>query len=401
MPILFAVVLTDLIGFGIVIPLLPFYGMHFGASPLVVTLLMSTYSLFQLFVAPLWGGLSDRHGRRPILLVSLAGSVAGYLWLGFADTLWMLFAARAVQGACAGNIAAAQAYVADVTTPENRAKGMGMIGAAFGIGFIIGPALGGTLAGSDPVSPDIVSPAFLGAALSALAFIGTLAFLKESLPEAARGARRTGRLAAGSRALRLPALRLLLLLFFAIVFAFAGMETTFALWASAQFGWGALQVGYLMTYVGICSALVQGGLIGRLTRMFGEERLLLAGTATIAVGLLAIPLSSTLLILVVATGLLAIGMGMTQPAINSLISRRAGASEQGEVMGVAQSFGSLARILGPAFAGALFGGFGRNAPYYAGAALMALVLATAFRLLPRGAPSLASDAPQGMHERKR
>jgi MFS transporter, DHA1 family, tetracycline resistance protein len=127
--------------------------------------------------------------------------------------------------------------------------------------------------------------------------------------------------------------------------------------------------------------------------MFGEERLLLAGTATIAVGLLAIPLSSTLLILVVATGLLAIGMGMTQPAINSLISRRAGASEQGEVMGVAQSFGSLARILGPAFAGALFGGFGRNAPYYAGAALMALVLATAFRLLPRGTPSLVSKSP--------
>src|SRR5882672_7365699 len=257
MPILFAIVVTDLIGFGIVIPLLPFYGLHFGASPLVITLLMSTYSLFQLFVAPLWGGLSDRHGRRPILLLSLAGSVAGYLWLGFADTLWMLFAARAVQGACAGNIAAAQAYVADMTTPENRAKGMGMIGAAFGIGFVIGPALGGALAGSDPVSPDIVSPAFLGAILSALAFLGTAAFLKESLPEAARGVLHGGRLDAGARALRRPALRLLLLLFFATVFAFAGMETTFALWASRQFGWGAAQVGFLMTYVGICSALMQ------------------------------------------------------------------------------------------------------------------------------------------------
>ncbi|HEX3499868.1 MAG TPA: MFS transporter [Stellaceae bacterium] len=391
MPILFAIVVTDLIGFGIVIPLLPFYGEHFGASPLVVTLLMATYSLFQLFGAPFWGRLSDRHGRRPILLVSLAGSVAGYLWLGAADALWMLFAARALQGACAGNIAAAQAYVADVTTPENRAKGMGMIGAAFGIGFIIGPALGGALAGSDPAAPDVAAGAFLGAGLSALAFLGTLLFLKESLPESLRGTRRDGRLVAMSRVLRRPALRFLLILFFAIVFAFAGMEATFALWAMRQFGWGAAQVGYLMTYVGICSALMQGVLIGRLAKRFGEERLLVAGIAAITLGLAAIPLSSGLALLIVASGLLAIGMGMTQPAINSLISRRAAASEQGEVMGVAQSFGSLARIVGPAFAGLLFSGFGRNAPYYAGAALMTLIFVVALRLLHPDLPSLASQ----------
>jgi MFS transporter, DHA1 family, tetracycline resistance protein len=394
MLILFAIVLTDLIGFGMVIPLLPFYGEHFGASPLVVTLLMSTYSFFQLFGAPLWGRLSDRRGRRPILLISLAGSVAGYLWLGFADALWMLFAARAVQGACAGNIAAAQACVADVTTPENRAKGMGMIGAAFGIGFIIGPALGGTLAGRDPAAPDVASPAFLGAALSALAFLGTALFLKESLPEALRGAVRGGRLAAVSHALGRPALRLLLLLFFAIIFAFAGMETTFALWASRQFGWRAAQVGYLMTYVGICSAVVQGGLIGRLTRRFGEERLLLVGIAAITLGLAAIPLSTGLAILILATSLLALGMGVTQPSLNSLISRRAAASEQGEVMGVAQSFGGLARIFGPGFAGVLFEGFGRHAPYYAGAVLMAGVLVLALRLLVRPkALVLASNTP--------
>jgi DHA1 family tetracycline resistance protein-like MFS transporter len=393
MVVLFAIVLTDLIGFGIVIPLLPFYGEHFGASPLVVTLLMSVYSLCQLFVAPFWGRLSDRWGRRPILLISLAGSFAGYLWLGFADTLWMLFAARALLGAGAGNIAAAQAYVADVTTPENRAKGMGMIGAAFGFGFIIGPALGGMLAGSDPHAPNVAAPAFLGAALSALAFLGTILFLKESLPPALRGKARGGRLDAVSRALRRPPLRLLLLLFFVIIFAFAGMETTFALWAMRQFNWGAAQVGYLMTYVGVCSALMQAGLIGMLTRRFGEERLLLAGIAAITLGLVAIPLSSTLAILMLATSLLAFGMGMTQPTLNSLISRRADATEQGEVMGVAQSFGSLARILGPAFAGALFEAFGRNAPYYAGAVLMALVLALALRLLPRGEPDLTAEKP--------
>src|SRR5713101_6868462 len=225
MPILFAIVLTDLIGFGIVIPLLPFYGEHFGASPLVVTLLMSAYSLLQLFGAPLWGRLSDRHGRRPILLVSLAGSIAGYLWLGFADALWMLFAARALQGACAGNIASAQAYVADVTTPENRAKGMGMIGAAFGIGFIIGPALGGLLAGGDPATARLGAPFYVGAGLSALAFTGALVFLKESLPPERRGSiRRVGRLAAITDKLGRPNLRGLILLSFLVVLAFAGME---------------------------------------------------------------------------------------------------------------------------------------------------------------------------------
>jgi DHA1 family tetracycline resistance protein-like MFS transporter len=381
MPVLFAVIVIDLIGFGLVIPLLPFYGEYFLASPLVVTLLMSTYSLFQLSAAPLWGRLSDRHGRRPILLVSLAGGVVGYLWLGMADALWMLFAARALQGVCAGNIAAAQAYVADVTTPENRAKGMGMIGAAFGIGFIIGPALGGALAGSNPTAPDVAAPAFFAAALSASAFCAALVFLKESLSPALREVKRRNRREAVTRALRRPTLRRLLLIFFVVGFAFAGMETTFALWASRQFGWGAAQVGYVLTYIGICSAVVQGGFIGRLSRRFGEERLLSAGIGSLGLGLLAIPISASIPALVIATGLLAFGMGMIQPSVNSLISRRAVSDEQGEVMGVTQSFGSLARILGPFFAGVLFVGIGPSAPYFAGAALMSGVLVLALRTM--------------------
>lgn len=388
--VLFGIVLVDLIGFGIVIPLLPFYGERFGASPLEVTLLMATYSFFQLFTAPLWGRLSDQYGRRPILLLSLVGSVVSYLWLGFADALWMLFAARAVQGAMAGNIAAAQAYIADVTTPENRAKGMGLIGAAFGFGFIIGPALGGLLAGSDPLHPAVAAPSFLGAGLSALAFVGTLLFLKESLPAERRGARRTGRIEAIGRALHRPMLRHLVLVFFVIIFAFAGMETTFAIWANAQFDWGAAQVGYVLTFVGVLSALIQGGLIGRLTKRFGEERVLLAGVTAILIGLLAIPLASKLAVLLVATAFLAIGMGLTQPSVNSLISRQASGHEHGEVMGVAQSAGSLARILGPALAGFLFGHFGRNAPYLAGAALMALVILLLLRFLRQEAPVLAA-----------
>lgn len=376
MPILFAIVLTDLIGFGIVIPLLPFYAEHFGASPNTVTLVMATYSAGQLLMAPVWGRLSDRLGRRPILLTSLLGSILSYLWLGFADSLWVLFAARLLQGAMAGNIAAAQAYVADVTTPDRRAKGMGMIGAAFGLGFIFGPFLGGVLAGSDPHQPNTAAPAFLAAGLSALAFLGTVAFLKESLPPEARrsAAVRVSRLVAIRRAFDRPRLRLLILLFFAITAAFSAMETTFAMWTERQFGWGAQQVSYIFVYIGLLAATVQGGLIHRLTRKYGEPKVLLAGTGSIVLGLLLVPLSAGLPLLLVATALLALGMGMTQPSINSLISREAQVHEQGEVMGVSQSMGSFARIVGPTVGGMLMAGLGRHAPFLAGAVVMAVVV---------------------------
>src|SRR5271170_8092914 len=182
MPVLFLIVLIDLIGFGLVIPLLPFYAERFAASPQEVTALMAVFSLMSMLTAPIWGRLSDRVGRRPVLMISMGAAALAYLWMGFANALWMLFAARALAGACAGNIAAANAYIADVTTPENRAKGMGMIGAAFGLGFIIGPALGGLVAGKDIANADLRTPGLLAAALSLTAFLGVILFLKESLP---------------------------------------------------------------------------------------------------------------------------------------------------------------------------------------------------------------------------
>src|SRR5215831_15358176 len=182
MPTLFLIVFVDLVGFGLVIPLLPFYAVRFGASPQEVTLLLAVYSLMQLFAAPLWGRLSDRVGRRPVLMISMAASVLAYLWIGAATAAWMLFAARALAGACAGNIAAAQAYIADITKPEDRAKGMGVIGAAFGLGFIIGPAFGGLLAGNNPAAADIETPAWVAAGLSFVALCGVVVVLPESLP---------------------------------------------------------------------------------------------------------------------------------------------------------------------------------------------------------------------------
>src|ERR1700720_1915013 len=201
MPILFLIVLIDLIGFGLVIPLLPFYAERFAASPQEVTALMAVFSLMSMLTSPFWGRLSDRVGRRPVLMISMGAAALAYLWMGFADALWMLFAARALAGACAGNIAAAQAYIADVTPPEKRARGMGMIGAAFGLGFIIGPALGGVLAGNEVATADLETPGLIAAGLSAIAFLGVVLLLPESLPAAVRERRGGGR---GTAAFRGP-----------------------------------------------------------------------------------------------------------------------------------------------------------------------------------------------------
>ena len=392
MPILFLIVLVDLIGFGLVIPLLPFYAERFAASPQEVTALMAVFSLMSMLTAPIWGRLSDRVGRRPVLMISMAAASVAYLWMGFADALWMLFAARGLAGACAGNIAAANAYIADVTTPENRAKGMGMIGAAFGLGFIVGPALGGVVAGSNVANADLRTPGLIACALSLVALLGVIFLLKESLPADAAARPRRGRMSALRDALGRKVLARLLVIFFLTILAFAGMESTFALWAMAQFGWGPAQTGYLFTFVGLLSAVMQGGLIGRLTARFGEEKLLVAGLASIAAGLLILPLARGLPVLLVATAGLALGMGAMQPSLNSLISRRAGVAEQGEVMGVAQSVGSLSRVLGPLLAGALFAGLGRGFPFFCGMVLVAVAALISLRLPPAEPVAVAGVA---------
>ena len=397
MPTLFLIVVVDLVGFGLVIPLLPFYAVRFVASPQEVTALVAIYSLAQLMTAPLWGRLSDRVGRRPVLIVSLTASALAYLWLGGATASWMLFGARAFAGACAGNIAAAQASIADVTKPEDRARGMGLIGAAFGLGFMIGPALGGLLAGNDPVTADLETPAWVAAGLSALALLGVALLLPESLPAERRdGAPPASRVGAVLSVLRRPVLSRLILVNFLVLLAVAGMQSVFAIWAMPQLGWGPSRVGYVFAYIGLISAALQGGLIGRLTHYFGEERLLLGGLALIAGGLLVMPFAHHLPVLVGAVTALALGMGLTQPAINSLISRRAGPEEQGEVMGVSQSATSLSRVLGPLAAGLFFAVFGRNSPYFLAAVLVAVTLLLALKL-PRGrdAAQLAETGPLG------
>ena len=381
---IFLTVFVDLVGFGVIVPLLPFYAEHFQASPQTVTLLMAIYYFMQFFSAPLWGRLSDRRGRKPVLLASLFGISLSYLWLAFAGSLWALFAARGLAGIMAGNIAAAQAYIADVTPAEKRAQGMGLIGAAFGLGFILGPAIGGLLAGADPAHPNFLGPGLMAAGLSCAALFFAAATLKESLDPERRAKiamrPRPSRLAVLAAGFNDRELRLSIALLFLVTFVFAGMESTFALWSERAFGWGAAQNGYVFAYTGILAALVQGGLIRHLARRFGENRLVLQGAVALALGLLAIPFARSLLPLLVAMALLAYGAGVSNPSLASLISLKSPAEERGSTLGISQSAASLARILGPALAGLAFALFGRSGPFLAGAAIMLGVLVLALRL---------------------
>lgn len=392
---LFLIVLVDLIGFGLYIPLLPFYAEHFSATPFMVGLTMATYSFAQFLSAPFWGSLSDKRGRKPILMIGMAGSVVSYVWLGFADSLWIIFAARALNGFMAGNISAAFAYMADVTTRENRAKGMGLIGAAFGLGFIAGPAIGGILAGSDPTNADFQTPAFAAAGLSAVAFFMTIFFLKESLSSEAKerlsALPKTKRMTHLRESLTHPIMGRLLILIFLSTFVFAGLESTFAMWSRRSYGWGPEQNGYLFAFIGVTSALIQGGLVGRLAKKFGEKALVVQGAFALAVGVFLIPFAVNLPILLIAMLIAGYGFSIITPSLNSLVSLQASEDEQGGVLGVTRSASTLARVAGPAWAGLLFSLLGRDWPYFGGALVMIFVVVLALTLRGMVKDSLSKD----------
>lgn len=384
MTALFLIVLVDLIGFGIIIPLLPFYAEHFGATPFQVGLVMAVYSTAQLIAAPLWGRLSDRIGRRPVLLGTLAGMTIGSAALAFVDSLFALFVVRIATGLMAGNISTAFAYVSDITTPATRARGMGIVGAAFGLGFIAGPAVGGILAGADPLAADFRTPALAAAGLSLLAMALAAARLPESMTPEARAAARAARIrpfAAWRDMMGRPRLRRLVGLMFFATFVFAGMEATFAMWSERQFGWGPEPNGYLFAMIGMLSAAIQGGLIGRLAHRFGESRLIPIGAALLALGLGTIPLASSPILLVPAMLLAGAGFSLMSPSLNSLISIEAAETERGAVMGLSRSAATLGRVLGPAWGGAMFGAVGKDAPYAFGAVLMLALVLFARRVL--------------------
>ena len=380
---LFLIVFTDLIGFGIVIPLLPLYAEHFRPAGWVLGLLMASFSAMQFVFAPVLGRLSDRVGRRPVLLLSLAGSVAGYVLFALADSLAMLFAARLLAGICGANIATAQAVIADTTPPEGRAKGMGLIGAAFGLGFIAGPALAGLL-----LQLGTSAPGWGAAVCSAAALAMTFAFLPEtrtpaSEPAAVRFASPLARLTRGWSDRRLAPLLLLGLL---AVTGFAGFEVTFAQFLHGRLALPHDRVSFVFVYLGVLAAIVQGGLMGRLSRRFGEARLVIAGLAAIALGCGAIAATHRVATLLAVLVLVSFGVGVVMPSLSSLVSRTAGATDQGAALGAFQSVGALARVGGPIAAEVALGRWGVAAPPLGAAALALVAAGGALRLFSRQRP---------------
>ncbi len=382
--VLFLTVFIDLLGFGIILPILPLYAEQFGAKPHEATLLVAIYSLMQFLFAPLWGRFSDRYGRRPILLFTLLGSVIAYTGLGFANSLWILFIARGLAGIMAGNIATAQAYIADITTPTNRARGMGMIGAAFGLGFILGPAIGGLLVGSDPNNANFHLPSLFAAGLSLLALFCALMLLPESLNSETKAKiqahryrqRRLNLLQLSQR----PQFCMLAGIYFFVTFAVAAMDSTLALWSKQQLNWGPQQTSYLFAFMGIVSTIIQGGLIGFLKKQLGEIKLLTWGILGLGLGLLLIGFSQSLILLLVATAFVAGGISVSQPILNSLISQITAAEEQGQILGIASSCSALARIVGPIWAGVSFMKFGIDAPFLSGSLVMLVALTLSLRV---------------------
>ncbi|MDE1171900.1 MAG: MFS transporter [Verrucomicrobium sp.] len=369
---LFLVVFIDLIGFGLIMPLLPYFGRHYGASGAMVGWLFGSFSLMQFLFAPIWGRLSDRIGRRPIMTVSLAGSTASYLILAFSHQFWLILASRVLAGICAANISVANAYVADITTKENRSRGMGVIGAAFGLGFILGPVLAGVFGRSGHELP-----AFIAAGISGLSLVLAIFFLPESLSkkETAAAKKWDGYFHDWRYASSLPMITSLIAISFLTNLAFSKWETTFALFMQGDtyFGFGIEEVGLLLAYVGLLVAMLQGGLLGRLVKTLGEPVLLKAGLISVAAGLAVTPLCAKLWQIFVCLTAIGIGLGMLRPVLFGIGSILTPPNTQGLILGVLQGAGSLGRIVGPLLGGWLLD---KNAalPFWTGTLVLLLAL---------------------------
>jgi MFS transporter, DHA1 family, tetracycline resistance protein len=369
--IIFLTIFVNLVGFGIIIPLLPFYAGTFGASPLVIGLLFASFSLSQLVAAPLLGELSDRWGRRPVLIFSLLGTVVSFVMLAVAGSLPMLFAARIVDGLSGGNITTARAYIADITAEENRAKAFGILGAAFGLGFIVGPALGAAFS-----RISYTAPIWAAAAITVAATVMAWLWLPETVHRAHAGGGAPWRALADLW--RRTHLRVLFTIDFVYWTAFAVYQTTFALFGALRFGFDAAHIGYLLSAFGFVGVVVQGAFVGPVVRMFGERRTLSAGLMFAAVGWGGSALTHSVPVFVAMLVPGAIGIGLCNATLSALISRSAAAHEQGRVQGAAGALESLGRTIGPVWGNGTLQRFGEGTAY--GSAAIALIGVAALAL---------------------
>lgn len=360
---IFFTVFIDILGFGIVIPVLPLYAEHFGATPWQIGWLVGVFSLAQFFFAPIWGKVSDRIGRKPVLLLGVIGTIAGYLLMGMAGSVLMLFVARLIDGIAGANIGAAQAYLADISSPENRAKAMGLLGAAFGLGFVFGPALGGWAG----VKFSYSAPMFIAAGLAAVNFLFIVFFLPESRKSGAAAPEAKRIFPDLFQHVRVQQYVASLVCYFLVIAGFSMMTALFALYLKHRFGLDALHTGYILAGIGVLGVIIQGGLIGRLVKRFGEGLLAVAGSSLVFVGLVALAFAGTFGLMLAASALVGIGNSLLMPTLSALASRSASAEWQGRALGVVQSAGSLARFAGPLTAGWLLGmsEAGHRLPYAA------------------------------------
>lgn len=361
LPIIFLIVFIDLLGFSLILPLLPFYADTFGATPFQVGLLVASYAAAQLVGAPLLGRLSDRFGRRPVLLISQLGTFVGFLMLGFANALWMLFASRLLDGFTGGNISVAQAYITDITDEGDRAKGLGMIGAAFGLGFIIGPAAGGLLS-----VYGFAVPAFAAAGLSLISILGVIFFLPESLTPESRAELAKSRQEFSIKrlwvTLNRPRVGPLFHVRFTYGLAFSTFQSIFPLYAQYKLGLDARGTGFVLTYVGILVVFVQGFLIGWLASRYDEYRLIFWAAISITVTFFAWAVAPNLIGLLIILAPLAAAAGVLNTLINSTLSKSVYQEEVGGTLGISASLESLTRALSPSAGGYLLGSLGTWAP---------------------------------------
>lgn len=362
-------VALDLVGFGIVVPILGVYAERYGASGFEVGWLFASFSLAQFVMAPVLGRLSDRIGRKPVIVISLVGTAVGSLVTGLAGSLWMLFVGRALDGASGASLSVAQAAVADIAPPDGRPQMVGMLGAAFGVGFVLGPAIGGLSALGGPHVPFFVAAAI--AAVNAVAAWIRLPETRDAAQPASAPAASSGRRFAAVT----PMLRQLALVGFLATFAFVAFETTFSLFGSARFDLTEGSASLVFLCVGVVLVVVQGGLFGRVSAAVGVERLYRGGLALVVVGLAVLATASSWLVLALALLLLSVGQGVASPALTELVNRFAPAGRRGEAMGVQQSAGAVARIAGPPIAGAMFDGVGVWSPMVMGSVVAAVAFA--------------------------
>jgi multidrug resistance protein len=365
--IIFLTIFVNLVGFGIIIPLLPFYAETFGASPLVIGLLFAVFSLCQLVAAPALGAWSDRYGRRPVLVFSLAGTVVSFVMLALAHSVVMLFAARIVDGLSGGNISTARAYVADITEPKDRARAYGLIGAAFGLGFILGPALSGALS-----RLSYTAPIWAAASITLVATVMALLWLPETVHRAHAGVGNPFRYLPSL--LERPLVRRALAIDFVYWLAFAMFQTTFALFAARRFGFDAARTGYFFAAFGLLGAIIQGGLIRPIVRRLGDKPTFVIGLTCGAIGLIAAAATHTVVMFAASLVPLAFGIGFGHPTVSSLVSLVARGDEQGRVQGAAGAVESLGRTVGPVWGNASLQRYGESMPYLSAALLLLVTL---------------------------